>query len=416
MRARARASRPVAGRARRHRHRRALERRRDPRHAHAADPRHGLVRLHVDAARIRRQGARALHGHRPADHDAPVLRLERALSAQPDARMATRDRAHQPAHLRGAGAAPDARRRGRPWRGMARLPRRRGLLRCDAGCRHARLPEGISLTSIFSEGEDMTETPPNPSPEGVPGAVTDPSRVLAEDLTYTGARGEAVNGYLARPAADGEHPGMIVIHEAGGLGEHIRDVVARFANIGYVTPGGDLYTREGGPPDTSDPQALFARLFSMSDETALGDLQGAADELRSGPEATGKVGCIGFCMGGRYALLFACASDRLDAAVDCWGGFIDKATMDQRSTPERPTPPLELAASLHCPLMAAIGAEDQNPSPALGEELRRRAAESGQEADVEVYGGAGHAFLPDYRPSDRPEAAARRGGARAALL
>ncbi|HEX9482134.1 MAG TPA: dienelactone hydrolase family protein [Solirubrobacteraceae bacterium] len=253
----------------------------------------------------------------------------------------------------------------------------------------------------------MTETHPNPSPEGVPGAVTDPSRVLAEDLTYTGARGEAVNGYLARPAADGERPGMIVIHEAGGLGEHIRDVVARFANIGYVTLGVDLYTREGGPPDTSDPQALFARLFSMSDATALGDLEGAADELRSRPEATGKVGCIGFCMGGRYALLFACASDRLDAAVDCWGGFIDKATMDQRSTPERPTPPLELAASLHCPLMAAIGAEDQNPSPALGEDLRRRAAESGQEADVEVYDGAGHAFFADYRPSYRPEPAAK---------
>ena len=253
----------------------------------------------------------------------------------------------------------------------------------------------------------MTETQPKPSPEGVPGAVTDPGRVLAEDLTYPGARGEAVNGYLARPAAGGDHPAMIVIHEAGGLGEHIRDVVARFANIGYVTLGVDLYTREGGPPDTSDPQALFARLFSMSDETALGDLEGAADQLRSRPDVTGKVGCIGFCMGGRYTLLFACASDRLDAAVDCWGGFIDKATLDERSTPERPTPPLELAGSLHCPLMAAIGAEDQNPSPALAEEIRRRAADSGQEVDVEVYEGAGHAFFADYRPSYRPEPAAK---------
>jgi len=256
----------------------------------------------------------------------------------------------------------------------------------------------------------MTETHPQPSPQGVPGAVTDPSAILAEDITYPGARGEPVNGYLARPAVDAgarRRPAMIVIHEAGGLGEHIRDVVARFANLGYVTLGIDLYTREGGPPDTGDLQALMARLFSMSDETVLGDLEGAADLLRARADVTGKVGCIGFCMGGRYTLLFATASDRLDAAVDCWGGFIDKATGEERSTPARPTPPLELLGRLHCPLMAAIGAEDQNPSPALAEEIRRRAATSGQEVDVEVYEGAGHAFFADYRPSYRPAPAAK---------
>jgi carboxymethylenebutenolidase len=117
-------------------------------------------------------------------------------------------------------------------------------------------------------------------------------------------------------------------------------------------------------------------------------------------------------MGGRYTLLFACASDRLDAAVDCWGGFIDKATPDERSTPARPTPPLELVEQLHCPLLAAIGAEDHNPSPALATELRARAARSpigasGQEVKVDVYEGAGHAFIADYRPTYRPEPAAR---------
>ena len=120
-----------------------------------------------------------------------------------------------------------------------------------------------------------------------------------------------------------------------------------------------------------DMQAMMKRLFSMSDETVLGDLEGAADFLRSREDATGKVGCIGFCMGGRYTLLFACASDRLSAAVDCWGGFIDKATPEERSTPARPTPPLELADQLHCSLLAAIGAEDQNPSPEIGSAAAR---------------------------------------------
>jgi carboxymethylenebutenolidase len=246
-----------------------------------------------------------------------------------------------------------------------------------------------------------------PSPQGVPGAVSDPTRISGEELTFAGAGGTQVNGYLARPADASSHPGMVVIHEAGGLGEHIIDVCNRLANIGYVALGIDLYTREGGPPDTSDMPATMARLFAISDTTVLGDLQGAADHLRSLDGVTGRIGCIGFCMGGRYALLFACASDRLNAAVDCWGGFIDRATPDERSTPARPTPPLELAGRLSCPLLAAVGAEDHNPSPQLAEQLRERVRASGQEVKVDLYEGAGHAFFADYRPTYRPEAAAK---------
>jgi carboxymethylenebutenolidase len=253
----------------------------------------------------------------------------------------------------------------------------------------------------------MASVEVKPSPEGVPGAVTDPSRVTAEALTFPGADAVPINGYLARPSAGAPNPGIIVIHEAGGLNDHIRDVSNRFANIGYAALAVDLYTREGGPPPMDDVPALMKRLFSMSDETALGDLEGAADFLRARDDVTGRIGCIGFCMGGRYTLLFACSSDRLDAAVDCWGGFIDKATPEERTTPQRPTPPLELAERLHCPLLAAIGAEDHNPSPELGAQLRERAAKSGQEVKVDVYEGAGHAFFADYRPTYRPEPAAK---------
>lgn len=248
-----------------------------------------------------------------------------------------------------------------------------------------------------------------PSPEGVPGAVLDPSEVNGEDLTFPGAQGTPVNGYLATPTAaapPGGRAAMIVIHEAGGLGEHIRDVTNRFAKLGYLSLAVDLYTREGGPPPMDDLPALMARLFSMSDDAALGDLEGAADHLRSLPGVNGRVGCIGFCMGGRYALLFAGASDRLDAVVDCWGGFIDKATPDAISTPERPTPPLALAPQLSCPLLAAIGAEDHNPSPELAGPLREGAQASGKDVKIDVYEGAGHAFFADYRPSYRPGPAA----------
>lgn len=252
----------------------------------------------------------------------------------------------------------------------------------------------------------MSQTEVTVSPDAVPGAVTDPSRVRAESLTYPGFEGTPINAHLARPAGQGSAPAVIVIHEAGGLGAHIKDVTNRFANLGYVALGVDLYTREGGPPPTDDLQAMLQRLFSIPDERVLGDLEGAADFLRSRDDVTGRVGCIGFCMGGRYTLLFACASDRLDAAVDCWGGFIDRATLQEVSTAQRPTPPLALAGDLSCPLLAAVGAEDHNPSPELGGQLAERARASGQAVQVDVYDGAAHAFFADYRPTFRPGPAA----------
>jgi carboxymethylenebutenolidase len=248
-----------------------------------------------------------------------------------------------------------------------------------------------------------------PSPEGVPGAIVAPSGVLGEDIVFPGAEGDSIGGYLAVPAEPaGEHgrPSILVIHHAGGLDAHTRDIANRIANLGYVALGVDLFTREGGPPPVDDLQAMMTRLFAMSEATVLRDLEGAADMLRTREDCDGKVGCIGFCMGGRFTLLLACASNRLDAAVDCWGGFIDSATLEERSTPQRPTPPLELADRLSCPLLAAFGAEDHNPAPALAEQLRERTAASEQQVQVDVYEGAGHAFFADPRPSYRPEPAA----------
>jgi carboxymethylenebutenolidase len=255
-----------------------------------------------------------------------------------------------------------------------------------------------------------------PSPAGVPGAVTDPGAIRGEDLTFAGADGTQIDGYLAHPAGSAgagpdapavARPGMIVIHEAKGLNDHARDVSNRLASIGYVALAVDLFTREGGPPPSDDLAAMMNHLFAMSDETVLGDLAGAADLLQSRPDVSDRLGCIGFCMGGRFTLLLACTSERLSAAVDCWGGFIDRATPLERSTPARPTPPLELADGIHCPLLAAVGAEDQNPSPQLASQLRERAGASGREVKVDVYDGAGHAFFADYRPTYRPGPAAQ---------
>ena len=238
----------------------------------------------------------------------------------------------------------------------------------------------------------------------IPGAVTDPSRVRSENIELKSG-GDTIKGYLARPGQSGQNPGIVVIHEAFGLVEHIRDIARRFANIGYNAVAPDLYSRKGGPSDPNDINTVFPVMFGKSDAEAVQDLEAAADHLRELPGATDKVGVIGFCSGGRQTLLFACSS-RADAAIDCWGGFIHRATPDAETTPARPTPILDLVNRLHCPLFAVFGEEDQNPTVALSEELRSRAQRAGKDVTIKVYKNAGHAFLADYRPSYREGPAA----------
>jgi carboxymethylenebutenolidase len=234
----------------------------------------------------------------------------------------------------------------------------------------------------------------------IPGAVTDQSRVRGENIELKSGD-DTITGYLARPSQSGSYPGIVVIHEAFGLVEHIRDLARRFANIGYNALAPDLYARKGGPSDPNDINTVFPVMFGKRDVEAVQDLEAAAAHLRGLPGATGKIGAIGFCSGGRHTLLFACWSDKVNAAVDCWGGFIDRATPDAAHTPERPTPVLNFISQLHCPLFGVFGEEDQNPSVAQADELEKRASAANKDVTIKIYKNAGHAFLADYRPSYR---------------
>lgn len=238
----------------------------------------------------------------------------------------------------------------------------------------------------------------------VPGAVTDPSRVVGEEIHFTSG-GDSIPGYLARPAQPGSYPGIVVIQEAFGLVDHIRDLARRFANIGYNALAPDLYARAGGPTDPNDIATVMPVMFGLPDEQAVRDLEAAAAHLRGLSGATPKVGAIGFCSGGRHALLFACSSSKVDAAIDCWGGFIDSATPDAATTQARPAPILDLVKNLHCPLFGVFGEEDQNPPVAMEAELKKRATASGKDVTTRIYKSAGHAFLADYRPSYREKPA-----------
>ncbi len=237
------------------------------------------------------------------------------------------------------------------------------------------------------------------------GQVEDPQRIVTQDVTVA-SDGANIEAFLARPHQAGKYPGLIVIHEAFGVDEHIRDVVGRFANAGFVALAPNLYQRVGAPK-AGDMSTVMQKMFGLEDRQLVRDLEAAAGYLRALDSVNGKVGCVGFCMGGRTTLLFAASSDKVDAAAPCWGGFIMSATPDAASTPSRPTPVIDLVANLHCPLYAVIGAEDANPSPAHAAELRARLdrAGKGAQATIEIFENAGHAFLNDKRPNYREKAA-----------
>jgi carboxymethylenebutenolidase len=236
----------------------------------------------------------------------------------------------------------------------------------------------------------------------VPGAVTDPSAVTDMYLTVDSG-GTALDAYLARPTAGANNAGIIVIHEAFGPVPHIHDLARRFANIGFNALAPDLYTRVGSPAQ-GDVGDLFGKMVGLNDSQVVKDLEACATSLRALEGANGKVGCIGFCSGGRQTLLFACSSSKVDAAVDCWGGFITRAAPDAETTPSRPTPVINLAEHLTCPLFLVGGADDPDPAPATLEYLKSRLDQAGKkDVDLEIWDNAGHAFLADYRTDNYRE-------------
>lgn len=236
------------------------------------------------------------------------------------------------------------------------------------------------------------------------GEVKNLDALEARDVTFS-SDGFQIKGYLARPKAPGSYPGVIVLHEAFGLVEHERDVARRLANVGFIALAPDIYSRIGAPANPSDMTDVRAKMFSLCDAQVVRDGKAAASFLRAQPGCNGRVGCVGFCVGGRWTLLLACSSDQINAAIDCWGGFITRATPDEATTPQRPTAIIDLVPQLHCPLFVVCGEEDQNPSPADALALSDRLQRAGKPFQFEMFKSAGHAFFADYRPSYREAAA-----------
>jgi carboxymethylenebutenolidase len=235
----------------------------------------------------------------------------------------------------------------------------------------------------------------------VAGQVERPELIATQEVSFR-SEGSKIPAYLARPRESGRYPAVILIHDIFGVSDHARDVARRFANIGFVTLVPDCFARiDLGTDETQ----VRSRAAQLDDHLTVRDLGNAADLLRGLRYSTGKIGTVGFCMGGRSALLFACSSDKADATIDCWGGGISS---DSPLTPQHPIAVVSLVKNLTRPVYAVFGADDENPSQAHAAELRARLEQEGKLGLVtmETFANAGHAFFADGRPERYREKAA----------
>lgn len=210
---------------------------------------------------------------------------------------------------------------------------------------------------------------------------------------------------------DGDARGaVLVVQEAFGVNEHIRDVTRRFAGARYHAVAPSFFHRaiggraaEGsageGTADYGDFGAVIPLFEGVTDDGILMDVDAALGLLDAAGFSAPRTAVVGFCFGGRASFLVA-ARRALGAAVGFYGGGIVQAGV-------LPFPPLVgEVATLRTPWLGLFGDEDASIPVADVETLRAALADAPVPADVVRYPGAKHGFHCDQRPDDfHPEAA-----------
>ena len=227
--------------------------------------------------------------------------------------------------------------------------------------------------------------------------------MTAGTVRIAGNGGDEIEAYVANPDGPPARGGVVVIHHLPGYDRGSKEIVRRFAELGYDAVCPNLYSRQA--PDASPEEAarIAREQGGISDEQLIGDVAGAAAYLRSLPTSNQKVGVIGYCSGGRQSVLAACTTD-VDAAVDCYGAFVTGTPPE--GFPLRVSNLVDRIGDLRCPLLGLFGNDDQYPSPEHVDELEQLLRQHDKTYEFHRYDGAGHAFFSVESERYRADAAA----------
>jgi carboxymethylenebutenolidase len=192
--------------------------------------------------------------------------------------------------------------------------------------------------------------------------------------------------------------GVVVVQEAFGVNDHIEDVARRFAAEGWLAVAPHLFHRSGDPKlGYGDMSQVMPHMQALTAEGVLADVDAAIDHLTGAGIPPGRIGIVGFCMGGTVALVTAARRD-LGAAVSFYGGGVTEGRFGFG-------PLVEEATGLRAPWLGLYGDLDQGIPVEGVEQLRAAAASSGQETELVRYPEAGHGFHCDQRDSYEPKSA-----------
>ena len=233
------------------------------------------------------------------------------------------------------------------------------------------------------------------SPILPPGAAYHPASIIAYEAKHPGYNGDMVPVYVARPAATGNHPGVVLVHGVHGYEEHMKDMARRLAVLGYASIVPALYCGDEflSVIEEEDLSKASSWLRNRPNAQTIGDLTGALAFLQESPYVSDRIGLVGFCSGGRLALIFACNVNGLSAFVNFYSNSIFQPTE------VNPIPAGDMIKDLCCPMLGIFGAEDTNPAPDDVARLREELDRHSKSFEIVSYKDAGHAFFSILDPA-----------------
>jgi len=197
-------------------------------------------------------------------------------------------------------------------------------------------------------------------------------------IKFKTPKGHECEGALAVPDAKGKTPAVVLLLEYWGVNAHIESIAARLAEEGFRVVAPDLFHGKV----TKDASEASKLMQALDWQRALDDIAGAALHARAHETSNGKVGVIGFCLGGALSFATACNLSGLSAVVPFYG-IPDRKLADY--------------SKVTAPILAHFAKRDQWAKAELAEAIKKELHAAGKSMELFTY-DADHAFFNDTRP------------------